>query len=191
MISKCFCSNIGVVERRRTRRRVAARARRATRAGRSAGGRAGRSVGRRRVRTDHRERGAHPAPESCAAGGNRPGTAAGFRLRPRRRLGAGRLSDPPQAGARSGRGVGLRGGFRQLYAFARSAVSAGRRGDLHCREMGGRKRQRDRCGRQPAGFGRQQRRRQHVAGGGSSGQGSRRTADPHAGADVAGDRRRI
>lgn len=35
------------------------------------------------------------------------------------------------------------------------------------------------------------RRRQHVAGGGSSGQGSRRTADPHAGADVAGDRRRI
>lgn len=45
--------------------------RRATRAGRSAGGRAGRSVGRRRVRADHRERGAHPAPESCAAGGNR------------------------------------------------------------------------------------------------------------------------
>ena len=34
----------------------------------------------------------------------------------------------------------VRGGFRQLYAFARSAVSAGRRGDLHCREMGGRKR---------------------------------------------------
>lgn len=38
---------------------------------------------------------------------------------------------------------------------------------------------------------RQQRWRQHVAGGGSSRQGSRRTADPHAGADVAGDRRRI
>lgn len=74
-------------------------------------------------------------------------------------LGAGRLSHPQAVGARPCRGVGLCGGIRQLYAFARGAFSEGCRGGLCRSEMGGRKRPGDRGRRQPAGAGGQQRRR--------------------------------
>ena len=85
--------------------------------------------------------------------------SSGVRVHSRRGLGAGRLSHPQAAGARPCRGVGLCGGIRQLYSFARGAFSEGCRGGVCRSEMGGRKRPGDRGRRQPAGAGGQQRRR--------------------------------
>ena len=113
----------------------------------------------RGVRTDGRKRRAYAAPEPRPPFGGGACASPGVRVHPRRGLGAGRLSHPQAVGARPCRGVGLCGGIRQLYAFARGAFPEGCRGGLCRSEMGGRKRPGDRGRRQPAGAGGQQRRR--------------------------------
>ena len=146
------------VERRRSRRIVAGRGG-PSRPDRCAGGRACRSVGHRGVRTDGRKRRVYAAPEPRPPFGGGARASSGVRVHSRWGLGAGRLSHPQAAGARPCRGVGLCGGIRQLYAFARGAFSEGCRGGVCRSEMGGRKRPGDRGRRQPAGAGGQQRRR--------------------------------
>ena len=115
--------------------------------------------------------------------------ASVLRLHSRRRMDSGRLPDPPETRARSGRRIGIPGRFHPLHALARGEIPAGAGRNIRGRTLDRAQRRPNRSRRFAHGAGRKQRRRQHGDRYGSSRQTGTGTADQAAASDVA--RRRL